>query len=142
MFPSSTEAQFPSADPTAAAIPDYGLSKPENAALAAAFDAENDDSEDHDFTHVNLEAETIRLFKQTKRLFKQVLIDKATPANQRAQVANTLGSLLRSLTTQQTEIYNAERLKRLEFTIIRLLREWPQAEQDRFIAMYEAEVNV
>lgn len=133
---------MPAADPSIPPIADYGLSKPENKALADLFDAELDDSVDHDFTSVNLEAETIRLFKQTRRLLTAVLADKATPANQKAQVANTLATLLKSLTTQQTEIYNAERLKRLEFTIIRLLREWPQAEQDRFIAMYEAEVNV
>ena len=67
--------------------------------------------------------------------------DKMTPANQKAQVANTLSSLLKALTTQQTEIYNAERLKRLEFVVIRYIRNKPEVEQEEFMAMYEAEVN-
>lgn len=134
--------------PTAGSqIPDFDLGKMDDETRkrlqkALDDDPDEDDDESLTFEQLNLQVETIRLFRQTRRLMRQVLRETGVPANQKAQVANTLASLLKGLSAQQTELYNAERLKRLEFVIIRFVREMPDPEQERFMSMYEAEVNV
>ena len=132
-------------------IPDTGFATPR--ALQPFMPAPAEDEPDEEITDddetliehlgdINLQAETIRLFRQTKKLLATVLKDVRTPANQKAQVANSLSSLLRALSTQQIELYNAERLRRLEAVIIRMVRDLPDEHAERFLAAYEAEVNV
>lgn len=128
-------------------IPDTGLRAGAAAAPETLPEPEEDiDDDDNSLLEhvgdINLQAETIRLFRQTKKLLKEVLKHAATPANQKAQVANSLHSLLRALSTQQIELYNAERLRRLEAVIVRLVRDLPEAQAEEFLAAYEAEVNV
>lgn len=90
---------------------------------------------------IDLLGETVRLFRQTKRLLSKVLVSGSTPVNQQAQVAGTLGTLLKTLSQQQVDLYNAERLKRLESVMIRLVRDIAPSElQDRFMEEYEREV--
>jgi|SRR6185369_5760016 len=91
---------------------------------------------------IDLLGENVRLFRQTRQLMTKVLNDSATPPNQKAQVANTLGSLLKTLSSTQTDLYNAERLKRLENVIVRILQDFPAELQERFLTAYEREVNV
>lgn len=94
------------------------------------------------FDSIDLVGETVRLYRQTRKLLSKVLSDNKTPVNQQAQVANTLGTLLKGLSAQQTDLYNAERLKRLELIIIQIIRDVAPDVQDAFMARYEAEVNV
>lgn len=91
---------------------------------------------------IDLLGETVRLFRQTRRLLSKVLVNTATPINQQAQVVATLGTLLKTLSQQQTDLYDAERLKRLEAVVIRLVRDLAPELQDRFVAEYEREVQL
>lgn len=132
-------------------LPAIGLRKPAEDQLAtnklddrefADVDEQDDLSGMGNFESINLVGETVRLFRQTRKLLSKVLSDTKTPVNQQAQVANTLGTLLKGLSTQQTDLYNAERLKRLEAVVIQIVREVLPQQQDEFMRRYEEEVNV
>jgi hypothetical protein len=133
-------------------IPRVGLAPKPPAARDGSLDPENalDDREfaehpeDHETTleSVDLMKENIRLYRQTRRLLSKVLVDTVTPSNQKAQVINALSSILKGLTAQQTDIYNAERLKRLESAVIDMLKMVPEDAQKAFLERYETEVNV
>jgi len=123
-------------------------------AIGETPDPADDDAPDEDpdiddeplpeggFVQIDLLSETLHLFQRTKRLLGKVIRDNRTPANQKAQVANSLGNLLKSLAAQQTELYNAERLKRLEALTISILRDLAPEVQDEFLRRYEAEMDV
>lgn len=126
-------------------IPNYGLRSTQkfetNALDDREFaDAEEDKTDKESFNNLDLLSETVRLFRQTKKLLSKVLSDTSTPANQQAQVVNTLSNLLRSLSEQQTDLFNAERLKRLENVVITLVKDLPVAQQEAFLVAYEREV--
>ena len=167
MFPSSNDDQRPElADasdqaqtPAApASIPRLSLrrgleghpayERPRDSLDSTALDESDTDPPDNDtegvggLETIDLLGETVRLFRQTKRLMTKVVSNEALPANQKAQVANTLGGLLKTLSNTQTDLYNAERLKRLEHVIVRILQDFPAELQERFLTAYEREVNV
>ena len=73
-----------------------------------------------------------------KKLQREVLEDTQTPANQMAQVANSVASVLASLSKLQNETYDSERLKRVESVLIEALNELPMGVQDEFLSKYEA----
>lgn len=91
---------------------------------------------------LDLEGETVRLYRQVRLLLSRVLVDKGVPANQKASVANGLSNQLKALVNLQTDIYNAERLKRLETVIIRMVKAMPDDISEQFLIDYEREVNV
>jgi len=94
------------------------------------------------FLQIDLLSETLHLFHRTKRLLGKVIRDSKTPVNQKAQVANSLNNLLKSLAEQQLQLYNAERLKRLEAITISILRDLAPEVQDEFLRRYETEMDV
>lgn len=61
-----------------------------------------------------------------------------TPANQIAQVMNTVTSILKDITKMQTELYNAQRLKDLEHCLITAIKGTPEDIQSAFFTEYEA----
>lgn len=63
--------------------------------------------------------------------------DFETPANQKAQVMNTITAILTSLVKLQTDLYAAQRLKDLEAILITTLQTLPEAQQDAFFKLYE-----
>lgn len=140
---------------SAPAIPRLGLGRRPAFEEAPRDELSTNELDDHEFLAgdddtlgvaglhtIDLLGETVRLFRQTKRLLSKVLVDAGTPPNQKAQVANSLAGLLKTLVVQQTDLYNAERLKRLEQVVIRLVRDMPVEQQEAFMREYEAEVNV
>lgn len=138
-------------------IPNHALHRPAigadpGAGAAGEHDPDadenlDDDSYDEDlpegsFVDLDLLAETMQLYRRSKRLMERTLRDKRVPSNQKAQTVNTLANLLKGLAVQQTELYNAERLKRLENLVITMVKELAPEIQDEFIRRYEAELNV
>lgn len=128
---------------TEAALNTNDDEEPDDEELEALDRADAADTADGDgFATINLLGETMLLFRRTKRLLNKVIHDKRTPINQKAQVANALANLLKGLASQQTDLYNAERLKRMENLMITTLRDVAPELQDEFMRRYEAEVNV
>lgn len=86
---------------------------------------------------VNLEHELLAQYETVKRLQYEVLEDDAIPANQRAQVANTVAATLQQLVKMQTDFYNAERFKAIETLMIKALKNMPPEVAARFLQDYE-----
>ena len=58
--------------------------------------------------------------------------------NHVAQVFNTISAILKEIVKMQTDLYNAERLKRLEYSVIQAIKLAPKDVQDVFFEQYEA----
>ncbi len=78
-------------------------------------------------------------FHRSQALLAKVLsADSGTPANQKAQVANTCASTLKQLIDMQQGLYNSEKVKVLESALIKTLKTLPKEAQEVFIAHYES----
>ena len=89
-------------------------------------------------TDLNLEAELVLQYQQGKVLLNLVTSDKDTPANQRAQVQNSCAATLEALSKLQLKIYTAERLKKIEQILIKVVKAHLPAEaQAAFFDAYE-----
>lgn len=86
---------------------------------------------------LDLEEEVLLQFARTKGLYDDVIKDIGTPANQRAQVANSCTAILDQLIKMQKALYSAERVKALEGALIRTLKEVSEEVQARFFEIYE-----
>lgn len=90
---------------------------------------------------LNLAEELALQFKQAKLLFNEVNADPDVAANQKAQVINSISSILATITKAQAELYNAERLKKLEAATLKALKTLPKTEQEAFFSLYEQYLN-
>ena len=83
----------------------------------------------------------LRHYKRVERLAKDVLSDPDIPPNQQAAVMNTLNSLLTQIAKTRTELYTAERMKRIEQTLLFVLKTLPKQAQQDFLEEYERELR-
>lgn len=92
---------------------------------------------------MNLEQETLIQYKQAKQLQLDANATgegaNAVPMNQRAQVQNSLASLLKDLAKMQMELHDSESLKRLRAAVIKVVRMQPKEFQDQFFDALDAE---
>ena len=86
---------------------------------------------------LDLEEELVLHFLNLKELMNEVLYDEDTPANQKAQIANSCAGLLQQMTKSQSVIYSAERVKRMEVALLKALHGLPQDMLEDFITRYE-----
>ena len=84
----------------------------------------------------NLEEEVMLQFHTLRALQGDVLEDETVPVNQRAQVANTVASTLRTLGDQQIALYSSERFKDIENALIRELDKLPEELAASFLEAY------
>lgn len=90
----------------------------------------------HKLQDIDLAQELVLQFMRVKELQVSTLADKGTPANQKAQVANSVAGILAQLTKLQTELHTAERLKLMESNLIKVLKDFPDL-SETFLAEYE-----
>lgn len=90
---------------------------------------------------LDLEAELALQFAALQQLQNSVIDDDDTPANQKAQVANSLSAALVNLVKLQSDVHNSERMKKIESLLIDALRELPVEAVEAFLARYERELN-
>lgn len=86
---------------------------------------------------LDMEQELLQQYNLTKKFLSTVIDDHEVPANQKAQVINSCTSILKELTATQTNLYNAERLKKLESAVIQCLKLVPKEAQELFMQAYE-----
>lgn len=86
---------------------------------------------------LDLEKELVLQFLTLKNLQAKVLEDEHVPANQRAQVANSVGTTLQNLAKMQVDHYSSERFKKIEMMLINLLNTFPTELTESFFAQYE-----
>lgn len=91
----------------------------------------------HSLKDLDMEKELLQQYNLTKRFLSDVIGDESIPANQKAQVINSCTSILKELTATQTDLYNAERLKKMESALIQCLKELPKEAQQVFMQQYE-----
>ena len=85
---------------------------------------------------LNLDKELLAQYRNAQSVLEDTLYDEQTPANQKAQVLNTITSILQQILKSQTELYDSERVKKIESTLISVLKKYPELAQ-AFIVDYE-----
>ena len=90
---------------------------------------------------VNLSKELLLQLKKAK-LLQQKTDDDEVPANQRAQVQNSLGTILVNLAKHQQATFTSERFKRLETAVIKVVKTLPKEAQEAFFAVYMSEAEI
>lgn len=93
---------------------------------------------DNSLDELNLEKELVGQYHKTKLLMDEVLHDDETPANQRAQVANSVVSTLAQLVKLQEDLRRDETLKLMETCLMDKLKSMPSDFKDAFFEDYEA----
>lgn len=115
--------------------PDWGKVPPEQ--LIMWFEEIRDHLPPTQLSKMNMEQETLLQYHATRYLQTVVLNDDSVPANQKAQVANSVSSVLEKITRMQMEIYSTERFKAIELLLIRTLNKLPEDVAGQFIDEYE-----
>ncbi|RLC29306.1 MAG: hypothetical protein DRH37_07780 [Deltaproteobacteria bacterium] len=86
---------------------------------------------------INLEDELITQLRSAKKL----LADSVdSPANQKAQISNTVTTILKQLVDLQTSITTTETIKRIERILLETLKKYPEM-QENFMKSYEESLN-
>jgi hypothetical protein len=89
-----------------------------------------------DLKNLDLAEELGMQYRDGMTLLASVREDKDTPANQRAQVFNSVGAMLEKIIKLQKIVYDAERLKRMEAAILKTLKELPDDKKRLFFDLY------
>jgi hypothetical protein len=85
---------------------------------------------------IDLERELVLQWMASQELQNRILQDQETPANQKAQVANSTATILQQLGKLQIEIHSSERLKKIEAILIETLQTLPTEAQEAFFVAY------
>lgn len=95
-----------------------------------------------ELSKMNLEKELLLQYHSVCALQALINEDPAgIPFNQRAQVANTVSSVLKSLIDLQDVVYPQERFKAVESVLIRVLSKLPEKAAAKFLKEYEEAVT-
>lgn len=86
---------------------------------------------------LNLEEELVAHFVLVKEMMTDVMDNEEVPLNQKAQLANSCASLLTQMAKVQTELYNAERIKKMEQALIEALKDMGDDVITKFFGIYE-----
>lgn len=90
---------------------------------------------------LNIADELLIQYKNAVNLLEAAQHDADIPANQKAQLLNSISAIITNISKTQTDVYNAERLKTLENTLISTLKDFPEV-KSTFLDAYERALNV
>jgi hypothetical protein len=90
---------------------------------------------------MNLEIELVNQYNTVKDLQDETLADDDVPANQKAQVANSVASTLAQLIKLQEDLKRQETLKIMESTLIEVMKMQPEPIKKEFFETYEAQAR-
>lgn len=85
----------------------------------------------------NMEQELLLQYHCVRELQNDVISDETIPVNQRAQVANSVASVLNKIAELQVGVYTSERFKNIENLMVRTLSKLPEDLAAEFIDQYE-----
>lgn len=111
--------------------PDSGQKPPETDEITADVDIET----------LDLDSELVKVYAKAQKLLDTIVGSADVPANQQAQVFNSVVTMLDRLAKMRTDVYNAERLRKLEQSLIRTLQAYPQELQEAFLRDYERSLS-
>ncbi len=86
--------------------------------------------------HLNMEEELVLQLYRAKALQTKSMEDDNIPANQKAQVMNSVASVIGDLIRLQERLFNAERFKAIEAILLESLKMLPKAQAEAFIIEY------
>ena len=86
---------------------------------------------------LDLDAELYNAYAKAKNYLAIVQSDETVPPNQLAQLMNTISAILKEIVKMQTDLYNAERVKKLEAAMIQAIKLAPLESQQAFLEQYE-----
>lgn len=86
---------------------------------------------------LDLEGELLKQYQKAQEMFDDSYDE---PLNQRAQTLNTITGILQAIIKSQQDLYNVERLKTLENTLIAVLQGFPEIKHS-FLEAYEKELK-
>ena len=86
---------------------------------------------------LDLDAELYNAYAKAKNYLADVQSDDRVPPNQLAQLMNTISAILKEIVKMQTDLYNAERVKKLEAAMIQAIKLAPPESQQVFLEQYE-----
>lgn len=90
-----------------------------------------------DLARLNMAEELGLQYRQGKHLLALIQNDNGTPANQKAQVFNAVAGMLEKIVKQQKIVYSAERMKRCESAILKvLMHAGSEDDKRRFFDLY------
>ena len=87
---------------------------------------------------LNLDSELYESYAKAKNYLADVQSDESIPPNQLAQLMNTISAILKEIVKMQTELHNAEKVKKLEAAMIQAIKLAPLESQQAFLVQYEA----
>lgn len=87
---------------------------------------------------LDLDGELYNAYAKAKNYLAEVQMDRDVPPNQVAQVFNTISSILKEIVKMQTDLYDAERVKKLEAAMLKAIKVAPKEAQLAFLEEYEA----
>lgn len=87
---------------------------------------------------LDLDGELYNAYAKAKNYLAIVQTDEDIPPNQVAQVFNTISAILKEIVKMQTDLYNAERVKKLEAAMLKAIKMAPKDAQLAFLEEYEA----
>ena len=85
---------------------------------------------------LDLDTELLDQYKNAKLVLTDIIHDDSIAANQKAQVMNTVTSILQAIIKLQQELHNVERLKLIEATLIETLQRHETLKEE-FLKDYE-----
>lgn len=89
-----------------------------------------------DLKDLDLKRELVLQVLALQQLQAAVINDEEIPANQKAQVANSLSAALTTLVKLQADVLTTERLKKIEAILIEVINEQTPELQEAFLRMY------
>lgn len=90
---------------------------------------------------LDLVQESLRQLQMAKQLQADAAKrDAGVPMNQRAQVQNSIGSIITTLAKVQMDLYTSERIKRIQSAVVKIVKTLPKEAQERFFEMLEADL--
>jgi hypothetical protein len=91
--------------------------------------------------NINLKDEVLSQYNQAKKMLHEATYDSSVPLNQKAQLLNSLSTIISTLIKQQQELFNLEQLRKIEGTLVTVLKNYPDV-QTEFLAEYERVLSV
>lgn len=85
---------------------------------------------------INLSQELVLQILALQSMQAEVINDESIPANQKAQVANSLSAALTTLVKVQDEVFSSERFKRIERAFIETIESLPDEHKRRAFDLY------
>lgn len=89
-----------------------------------------------DLARLNLAEELGLQYKAGMELLAEVTNDKGTPANQKAQVFNSVSKMLQDIIKSQKIVFSAERQKRFESAFLKVLQQLPVESTRTYFDLY------